>query len=68
MKNNVFIVSLSLLVAACAAPVQKENNEMNSVNDIHSFAEPNEAVVKHLDWDAVVDFETKIITAKASDD
>ena len=66
MKNNVFIVSLALLVAACATPVQKENNEMNSVNDIHSFAEPNEAVVKHLDWDAVVDFETKIITAKAS--
>lgn len=66
MKNNVFIVSLALLVAACVAPIQKENNEMISVNDIHSFAEPNEAVVKHLDWDAVVDFETKTITAKAS--
>lgn len=34
--------------------------------DPHSFAKPDHAVVVHLDWQAEVDFEQKIIKAKAS--
>lgn len=33
--------------------------------DPHSFAKPNEAVVKHLDLDITVDFDKKIISGKA---
>ena len=34
--------------------------------DIHSFAQPKDAQVKHLHWKANVDFETKTINAIAS--
>ena len=37
-------------------------------NDPHSFARPEEAIVKNIRLDATVDFETKTITAKASID
>lgn len=36
------------------------------VNDPHSFAKPDEAVVKHLDLDITVDFENKILSGKAA--
>ncbi len=35
-------------------------------NDIHSFAQPNEARATHLNWTAHVDFESKTIKAIAS--
>ncbi|HOX83740.1 MAG TPA: hypothetical protein PLS08_11975 [Chryseolinea sp.] len=35
-------------------------------NDIHSFAQPEEARATHLHWTANVDFETKTIAAVAS--
>lgn len=34
--------------------------------DSHSFAKPNEARVTHLSWQAVVDFDSKIIRATAT--
>jgi len=34
--------------------------------DLHSFAKPNEARVTHLNWNAFVDFDTKIIKATAT--
>ncbi|MFT5981108.1 MAG: leukotriene-A4 hydrolase [Flavobacteriales bacterium] len=40
--------------------------KMKLATDHHSFARPNEAVVKHLNWDATVDFETKIISGTAT--
>jgi leukotriene-A4 hydrolase len=43
-----------------------ETESMNQiVNDPHTFAEPQEAVVKHLDWDAEVNFDKKIIKGVA---
>ncbi|MDQ3396023.1 MAG: aminopeptidase, partial [Bacteroidota bacterium] len=38
----------------------------NYIKDDHSFADPNKALVKHLDWDATVDFDKKIISGTAS--
>lgn len=34
--------------------------------DPHSFAKPNEAIVAHLDWQAKVDFDKRLIHATAS--
>ena len=34
--------------------------------DPHSFAHPDEAVVRHLDLDITVDFDRKIISGKAT--
>ncbi len=36
------------------------------VKDIHSFAEPSQAIMQHLVWQAEVDFDSSLITAKAS--
>lgn len=41
---------------------------MKLARDPHTFSRPNEARVKHLNWDANVDFDTKIITAIATYD
>ena len=36
------------------------------VKDIHSYAEPSQAIMQHLVWNAVIDFDSAIISAKAS--
>ncbi len=52
-----------IVLAACS---QKENVENTSPKDEHSFADPASAVVKHLNLDIKVDFETQTISGKAS--
>lgn len=43
--------------------IQKENTTNNM--DIHSFSKPEEAVVTHLNWNAQILFDKKIIQATA---
>lgn len=62
-----FSVVLVVFVVACS---QKNNDKMAEVTqiqveDIHSYARPEEAKVKHIDLDIYVDFENKIITGKS---
>ena len=45
---------------------QEKMSKLLEYTDPHSFSKPEDAVVTHLEWDAEVDFENKIITAKAS--
>lgn len=71
LKKLSLIALGSLFFASCQenTPNQEEKTlveSMNYVDDKHSFAEPNEAVVKHLDLDVTVDFETKIISGTAN--
>ena len=40
--------------------------QMKLARDPHTYAKPDEARVTHLDWNAEVNFESKIITAVAS--
>ena len=40
--------------------------QMKLARDPHTYAKPDEARVTHLDWDAEVNFDNKIITAVAS--
>src|SRR5690606_15462217 len=51
------------LIAACR-PETKQEPDMTP--DPHSYANSEQVVVKHLDWDATVDFETKRINARAT--
>lgn len=57
------------LFAGCTSPGEQTVNESatsnNIVQDIHSYAQPQQAIVKHLSWDAQVDFESRTITAVA---
>ena len=39
---------------------------MKRATDHHSFSNPNEAIVNHLEWDAKVDFDTRTIEAAAT--
>ena len=41
---------------------------MKRATDNHSYSKPAEAVVTHLDWNAVVDFESRTIAATATFD
>ena len=43
-------------------------NSNQLAHDPHSFSEPNDVRVTHLDWDARVDFSSRIITATATYD
>ena len=67
--------ALSFLLACNSAQPAKENQEqkmnqeqtqVSAIKDPHSYANPHEAVVKHLDWKAEVDFERKVILATAT--
>ncbi len=60
------------LFAATGCQEQQENNrknqailDMKRATDHHSFSKPEEAFVTHLDWDATVDFSTRVISATA---
>ena len=62
--KKLFILSLFMLTLACQ---QKNNIQKNViVTDKHTFSKPNLAVVKHLDLDINVNFETQSISGKAS--
>lgn len=63
MKKTCLLI-LFLSVLACQ---KKETTETaTTVKDEHTFAKPELAVVKHLDLDIKVDFDTQTLTGKAS--
>jgi aminopeptidase N len=63
-------IVLLLLSIAFATSCQKKEATVATKNqwikDAHTFSKPNEAVVKHLDLDINVDFDTQTISGKAS--
>lgn len=54
---------LALLLSACGSVQNHEIPVMKQ--DPHSYARPAEAVTKHLNWNARVNFDTKTIAATA---
>ncbi|MCH2197781.1 MAG: M1 family metallopeptidase [Flavobacteriales bacterium] len=75
--KKLFLLSLTtLLLFGCGNEPQEETPErsdeskqkiaeMKLATDHHTYARPNDAVVTHLDWDASVDFETRVISGTA---
>ncbi len=55
---------LSAMLLGCSTADLKEDTTMT--HDPHSYAIPSEARVTHLQWDAKVDFDKKVITATAT--
>lgn len=81
LKTSVWLISIFLLGINYGCDSKKTQNDsetdkenMTAIKDPHSFAEPSEAVMTHLKWEATVDFEAKRIegvariTIKTSDD
>ncbi|TBX67690.1 M1 family peptidase [Flavobacterium silvisoli] len=72
MKNTL-VISLLFLMISCQKKDTSDSElakqkaiETEKAKDLHSFAQPNNAVAKHLDLDINVDFNTQTISGKAS--
>jgi aminopeptidase N len=76
MKNiYFFILWFALTAYSCGSPEKKTTNNIDMesstltyVQDHHSYAQPNEAVIKNMDLDIRLDFEEKKIIGKVSYD
>lgn len=71
IKTFLFALGSSTLLFSCnnQQTVEKKAEETTEVKpavDVHTYAQPQEAVVTHLSWDADVNFDTKKITATAT--
>ncbi|WP_417942623.1 leukotriene A4 hydrolase C-terminal domain-containing protein [Flavobacterium sp. RS13.1] len=62
--KKLILLTLFLTVIACQKKEQTEKQAV--VTDEHSYSKPGLAVVKHLDLDIKVDFDTQTILGKAS--
>jgi len=68
------ILPALVLAAGCRSNTKSNVEEKNSnmkdtvayIKDPHSYAEPSDAVVKHLSLELTVDFDAKKLTGKAS--
>ncbi|MTI32284.1 M1 family peptidase [Cytophagales bacterium RKSG123] len=67
-------LALSVSILACKSPKTEEDTSTKKETmvsskdlstDFHSHANPGEAVITHLDWEAKVDFDKKIISGIA---
>jgi leukotriene-A4 hydrolase len=66
--KKIFLVTLFLSVLACQKKEQAEKTTAANapIKDEHTFSKADLAVVKHLDLDIKVDFDTQTISGKAS--
>lgn len=72
--KSIWIIVLTLVLSSCEnTPTHNERSattklkiaQMKLARDPHTYAKPEEARVTHLDWEAEIDFNSKIITAIA---
>ncbi|HUH33154.1 MAG TPA: M1 family metallopeptidase [Daejeonella sp.] len=69
MKKLLVILPVIFTLACQNANTSSDKmdaSDSTKAKDAHSFAEPSKAVVKHLDLDIKVDFDTELISGKAS--
>lgn len=55
-----------MAVNSACQPEKKKIEEQLNIKDPHSYAQPQESIVRHLNWNANVNFDKNIITAKAT--
>lgn len=66
MKKSVILIFCAVLtIFSCKKP-KVEKSMSNYVQELHSFAKPNEAVIKYLNLDIDVNFNQKIISGTAT--
>ena len=64
MSNKLSLLIVFITFTACQKKETASKQEI--AKDEHSFSNPAEAVVKHLDLDIKVDFDTQTISGKAT--
>jgi aminopeptidase N len=66
-KIGLLILSIAFAISCQKKdPSDKTTPQNQTTKDSHSFSNPTKAVVKHLDLDIKVDFDTQTISGKAS--
>ncbi|QSW90768.1 leukotriene A4 hydrolase C-terminal domain-containing protein [Flavobacterium endoglycinae] len=60
------LILVTLFLTAIACQKKEQTEKITAVVDEHSYSKPELAVVKHLDLDIKVDFNTQTISGKAS--
>ncbi|PXY45436.1 hydrolase/aminopeptidase [Flavobacterium hydrophilum] len=60
------LILLTLFLTSIACQKKEQTEKPAVVTDEHSYSKPELAVVKHLDLDVKVDFDTQTISGKAS--
>ncbi len=62
------IMAAVFVFSACVGNDQnlKQEAQMNTTSDVHSFSKPQEAVMKHLSLDLNVDFKSKTLAGTAT--
>jgi aminopeptidase N len=69
--SRTFVASVIIAAAfGCGEPAANDSKsqailDMKRATDFHSYSQPEEAVVTHLNWSASVNFEDRIIRATA---
>lgn len=66
MKSKLYFLCLLLLTLSCQKKETAVTENKTTIKDTHSYANPEAAVAKHLDLDIKVDFDTQVISGKAS--
>ncbi|WP_299395761.1 M1 family metallopeptidase [uncultured Gelidibacter sp.] len=66
--SNSLLYLILLIMTSCAQPKAEEPIVYSYVEEPHSYAKPNNAFIKHLKLDITVDFETEVISGKATYD
>lgn len=66
--KKLFLLVFAVAMAACQKKetVTESTVKTETAKDTHTFSNPQQAIVKHLDLDISVDFDTQTITGKAS--
>ncbi|MDB4533980.1 M1 family metallopeptidase [Vicingaceae bacterium] len=64
-KAFIIAVSCICILASCNPPKEKEITKVYA-EELHSFAQPNNAVITHLDLNIDVNFDTQVISGTAT--
>lgn len=68
IKNAVLAVIATIFMISCAETKKEEMKALKYVEEPHSYAQPNEAVITHLNLDIDINFDKKVISGSASYD
>ncbi|PQJ33194.1 aminopeptidase [Nonlabens arenilitoris] len=71
MKKSAFLfLAIVIILTSCQEKKQTESEIASKpyTEEPHSYAQPNDAIIKHLDLDINVDFESQLISGTATYD
>ena len=66
MKKLLLLSYVLTLIFSCTNAKKEDNYVKKFIKETHSFAQPNDAIIKHLNLNISVNFDNKIIEGKAT--